>query len=165
MDKDSIKQNTKPLHSVDNMNRTLHITRRWAWLVLIALLVITLALLLSIFYIKVPTHISTQAFTEGDTLVSFVDVAYVDELDIGQHVLVDRDLDGSISSISHAVFSSEEAVEQVDSNYAKYILGIPDWSVRVDIAYEGELDNEAVHPIVITTGEVSLSTFFVGGGK
>ncbi len=160
-----INEKPKPLHSVDNMNSTLRVTRRWAWLVLVALLLITLAILLSIFYVRVPTHIIAKAYENGGEMVAFVDVAYVNELEVGQDVLIDRELNGNIKSISHAVFSVEEAAEQVDSNYAKYILGIPDWSVRVDIDYTGQLDEEAVHPVVITTGEISLSTFFVGDGK
>ncbi len=154
----------RPLHSVDNMNSTLRITRRWAWLVLIVLLLVTLAILLSIFYIKVPTQINTPAYGINGEAIAFVDVSLADDLEVGQDVLIDKNLKGKIKSISSAVFSSVEAAEQVDSQYIRYMLNIPDWVVRVEVDYTGELEKTMVHPMVITTGEISLSAFFVGAG-
>ncbi len=151
--------------SMDDMRQMLILARGGAWIGLAAMLIATLAVLLVIFWVKVPTHVTAGGYEAGDQIVCYIDVDHIDDLKVGQVALIDQRLSGVVTDISRGAYSAAEAKEQIQDEYARHLMEISEWSVRVSLRYEGKLDDETVHMVVITTGEIPLSSLFVGAGS
>ncbi len=158
----SMPSKTKKPSSLNEMNKTLVLTRGSAWFGVGALLAIMVGIMLAIFLVKVPTHVETMVCEQDGKLVCYVDVDRVDDLQIGQQVSIDQAKTGVVQEISKTAYSKAEAEDQISSDYARYLMKFSEWNVRVVISFEGQLDDETLHRAVITTGEIPLSRMLAG---
>lgn len=156
---------TGRLRNPDDLDKYIRVTNSGVWIALIACVAALLVLFAWSLLGTVATNVTTTGVCMDGSVVCFLsadDAATVhegDEAMVGQeHMTVTR--------LSDAPLSREEAKEFVDSDYLLNAVLTEDWAYLVLVEGDGDYDfsSGTLHDVTITTERVSPISLIVGNG-
>lgn len=126
------KSSLDRISSPEQLNDYIRISKPGIWMVLAALLVLTLALFVWGVFGNIPNTFSITGEAEGGRMVCYLSPEDAAGVKAGMEAKIGG-IQGKIESVSDTPLSYEEAAALCKSDYAVHALKLSDWNVKLTI--------------------------------